>query len=165
MTIGGRNMPSSKIAILAVDPGKMTGVAFFEWSGAPEDSPEIVYSGEVDEDQFAETIAGLLAKRIEYAEFKIACERFTINLQTAKKTQAPFSLEQIGVLKYLARQNGIFEIIFQSPADAKNMFSNSKLKKLELWHRGGEGHALDAIRHGLLLLVKSKWVPRALFDE
>jgi hypothetical protein len=158
-------MLKNKIAVLAVDPGKMTGVAFFSWTGNPEEDPVLVYSGEVDEDQYAESIEEFLLKIPEYSELKIVCERFTINLQTAKKSQAPFSLEQIGVLKYLAKKSGVSEIIFQSPADAKSMFDNSKLKKLEFWHRGGEGHALDAIRHGLLLFVKLKWIPKALFSK
>jgi hypothetical protein len=45
------------------------------------------------------------------------------------------------------------------PADAMTMFDNEKLKKLEYWHRGGKGHALDAIRHALLRLVKTGWKP------
>jgi hypothetical protein len=56
------------------------------------------------------------------------------------------------------------DIYFQSPADAKAMFANDKLKKLEYWHRGGEGHALDSIRHGLLRLVKSGWKPVRLLQ-
>jgi hypothetical protein len=165
MTIGDKNMLKNKVGVLSVDPGKMTGVALFGWSGEPEDSPEVLYSGEVNEEEFADVIKSLLSKKEEFEEFKVVAEQFTINLQTAKKSQAPFSLEQIGVLKYLCRESKIYEISFQSPVDAKNMFPNPKLKKLEIWHKGGEGHALDALRHGLLLLVKSKWIPRALFDQ
>jgi hypothetical protein len=54
------------------------------------------------------------------------------------------------------------DIYFQSPADAKAMFSNEKIRILDYWHRGGEGHALDAIRHGLLRLAKSGWIPTKL---
>lgn len=158
-------MPSSDIGILAVDPGKLTGVAFLRWTGVPEDSPQIIETAEVDEIEFSDFVERVLDQKSQFSEFKVVCEQFTINLQTAKKSQAPFSLEQIGVLKYLCRKAEIETITMQSPADAKNMFPNPKLKKLEIWHRGGEGHALDALRHGLLLLVKSKWVPTALFEE
>lgn len=158
-------MPSSDIGILAVDPGKLTGVAFLSWTGVPEDSPQIIETAEVDEIEFSDFVERVLDQKSQFSEFKVVCEQFTINLQTAKKSQAPFSLEQIGVLKYLCRKAEIETITMQSPADAKNMFPNPKLKKLEIWHRGGEGHALDALRHGLLLLVKSKWVPTALFEE
>jgi hypothetical protein len=33
---------------------------------------------------------------------------------------------------------------------------------LPTWHKGGEGHANDAIRHALLKLVKSGWKPKVL---
>ena len=165
MTTGGKNMPENNVGVLSVDPGKMTGIAFFSWSGAPQDSPEVLLAAEVDEIEFSEVILSVLAQKNQFTEFKVVCEQFTINMQTAKKSQAPFSLEQIGVLKYLCREAGIYEITMQSPADAKNMFPNPKLKKLDIWHKGGEGHALDALRHGLLLLVKSKWIPSALFEE
>ena len=158
-------MPSSDIGILAVDPGKLTGVAFLRWTGVSKDSPEIIETAEVDEIEFSGFVERVLAQKSQFTDFKVVCEQFTINLQTAKKSQAPFSLEQIGVLKYLCRKADIDTITMQSPADAKNMFPNPKLKKLEIWHKGGEGHALDALRHGLLLLVKSKWVPTALFEE
>jgi hypothetical protein len=49
--------------------------------------------------------------------------------------------------------------------DAKNMFPNKALKILKFWHVGGAGHALDAIRHALLALVRTyRWIPRALLD-
>jgi len=158
-------MSNNKLGVLAVDPGKMTGVALLGWSGVPDDVPEIIYSGEVDEEEFPHVIQSLLDKKDEFEDFKVVCEQFTINLQTAKKSQAPFSLEQIGVLKFVCRQNQIYGVLFQSPADAKNMFPNPNLKTLKIWHKGGEGHALDALRHGLLALVKSRWIPRALFDQ
>jgi hypothetical protein len=44
------------------------------------------------------------------------------------------------------------------------MFPNEALKKLDYWHKGGEGHALDAIRHGLLYLAKKGWTPRRLLQ-
>lgn len=87
-------------------------------------------------------------------------------MQTVKNSQAPYSLEQIGILKQCLMDAGRSpdDIYFQSPSDAKGMFANDKLKKLEYWHRGGEGHALDAIRHGLLRLVKVGWKPIRLLQ-
>jgi hypothetical protein len=97
----------------------------------------------------------------------IVCERFTINAQTVRNSQAPYSLEQIGILKQILMDHGMNpeDIIFQSPADAKAMFDNAKLKKTGYWHKSGEGHALDAIRHAVLRLVKIGWVPSKLFDS
>jgi hypothetical protein len=96
----------------------------------------------------------------------VVCERFVITAQTVRNSQAPFSLEQIGVLKHLCRSNGYKaeDIGFQSPVDAKTMFPNEALKKIGTWHKGGEGHANDAIRHALLKLAKTGWKPRVLLD-
>lgn len=148
--------------ILAVDPGKATGMACFSHIAGEE--PELVWSGEYQQNEYAEPIREVLKA---YPDAEIVCERFTINAQTVKNSQAPFSLEQIGILKQCMLDAGrnTDDIYFQAPADAKAMFDNKKLKTLEYWHRGGEGHALDAIRHGLLRLVKTGWVPRRLLTE
>ena len=148
--------------ILAVDPGKATGMACFSHIAGEE--PELVWSGEYQQNEYAEPIREVLKA---YPDTEIVCERFTINAQTVKNSQAPFSLEQIGILKQCMLDAGrnTDDIYFQAPADAKAMFDNKKLKTLEYWHRGGEGHALDAIRHGLLRLVKTGWVPRRLLTE
>jgi hypothetical protein len=45
------------------------------------------------------------------------------------------------------------------------MFPNPALKHLGIWHKGGEGHANDAIRHGLLALVKTGWIPKELLSQ
>lgn len=151
--------------ILAVDPGKATGLALFEHE--PGGEPVLMWSMEVQQHEYAGPIrAALQLSELTGVPLEIACERFTINAQTAKNAQAPYSLEQIGILKQCLMDAGraADDIYFQAPADAKAVFPNDKLKKLEYWHRGGEGHALDAIRHGLLRLVKSGWVPRRLLD-
>ena len=147
--------------ILSVDPGKATGMALFEYDGVND--PVLVWSLELQQEEYA----GPIRKTLEqYPEVEVVCERFTISAQTAKNSQAPFSLEQIGILKQclLDIDRPTDDVYFQSPADAKAMFGNDKLKKLEYWHRGGEGHALDAIRHGLLRLVKTGWKPLRLLQ-
>ena len=142
--------------VLAVDPGKATGLSFFSYEKGEE--PVMIWSKEVQFDTYAEPIRSVLA---EYPDVHVICERFTINAQTVRNSQAPFSLEEIGVLKQIMIDYGYTpeNLKFQSPADAKAMFDNQKLKKLEYWHKGGEGHALDSIRHGLLYMVKLGWSP------
>lgn len=154
-----------KKAVLAVDPGLISGVCFITWSGVEGEDPVIEHSVETDAEEYASHIRDSLQKWETYDSFAVVCERFVINAQTVRKSQAPYSLEQIGVLKQLCRDFGfpVENISFQSPVDAKNMFPNKALKTINLWHVGGAGHALDAIRHGLLYMVrKFKWVPRAL---
>ena len=100
-------------------------------------------------------------------QLEVACERFTINAQTVKNSQAPYSLEQIGILKQCMLDLGMdLDLLkMQAPSDAKALFPNEALKKLGYWHKGGEGHALDAIRHGLLRFVKTGWHPVDLIKE
>jgi hypothetical protein len=151
--------------ILAVDPGKKSGVALISYESGLE--PRLLASGEFLMEEYHTPILGAISTaKLAGAQLDIVCERFTINAQTVKNSQAPFSLEQIGILKYLMLSNDIDPgtLLFQSPSDAKKMFDNSALKKLDLWHRGGEGHALDAIRHGLLRLVKIGWAPLRLLE-
>jgi hypothetical protein len=146
--------------VLAVDPGKVTGLALFSFTSGNE--PTLEWSGEVE---FADFIFETRKVFYQYKDnLEIICEKFTINAQTAKKAQAPYSLEVIGALKCIMLDNerDPESLMYQQPADAMAMFTNEKLKKLEYWHRGGAGHALDAIRHGLLRLVKSGWVPTRL---
>lgn len=147
--------------ILAVDPGKATGLALFQLKSGQE--PVLAWAREVQQVEYATPIRETLK---EYPDADVVCERFVINAQTVRNTQAPFSLEQIGILKQCLIDIGRKpdDIYFQSPSDAKGMFDNSKLKKLEYWHKGGEGHALDAIRHGLLRCVKLGWKPIRLLQ-
>jgi hypothetical protein len=150
--------------ILAVDPGKASGIAFFQYDGV---EPKMLWSGEYQMREYAKPIREAIyhARTTGYT-LDVACERFTINAQTVKNSQAPYSLEQIGILKQIMLDEGLDPdtISFQAPADAKAMFGNDKLKKLEYWYRGGEGHALDAIRHGLLRMVKTGWKPVKLLQ-
>lgn len=151
--------------ILAVDPGKATGVACFGWFAGTE--PEMIMAGEYQPHEFAAPIRSLLSEcKSENVNVEVVCERFTINAQTVRNSQAPYSLEQIGVLKQLMRDAGMTdsELKFQSPADAKRMFTNEGVKKLGYWYKGGEGHAIDAIRHGLLYLAKNGWTPIRLLQ-
>jgi len=151
--------------ILAVDPGKKSGIAVISHESGLE--PRLLASGEFLMEEYHKPILEAIQTAKETgAKLEIVCERFTINAQTVKNSQAPFSLEQIGILKYLMLSNGIDPntLLFQSPSDAKRMFDNTALKKLDYWYRGGEGHALDAIRHGLLRLVKTGWAPTRLLE-
>jgi hypothetical protein len=151
--------------VLAVDPGKATGMAFFTLEKGQE--PVMVWSGEFQQDEYAAPIRKELADATKNGySVDIVCERFTINAQTVRNSQAPYSLEQIGILKQCMMDAGMpaDDINFQSPANAKAMFTNEKLKKIGYWHKGGEGHALDAIRHGLLHLVSNGWKPLSLLN-
>ena len=157
--------------VLAVDPGKMTGLALVR-ADASQPLPVVEWSTELLQGEYAAPIRRTLdwwLKRDTNEDFvfEVVCERFTINAQTAKNSAAPYSLEQIGILKQLCMDYSfpVEKIAFQSPADAKKMFENKTLQALGTWHRGGAGHANDAIRHGLLRLVRVGWKPTVLLEQ
>lgn len=147
--------------VVSVDPGKASGIAILFWDKDSGKDPEVLYSFEVQPEEFADAVDTALKYMDQADVLYVACESFVINAQTARNSQAPWSLENIGVLKHLCRRAGYdpLNIAFQPPVNAKNMFPNIALKLLGTWHRGGEGHANDAIRHGLLRLVKAGWKP------
>jgi hypothetical protein len=151
--------------ILSVDPGKASGICLFAIQAGEE--PVMLWSGEYQQEEYAQPIRKALGEAVMMGQsIEVVCERFTINAQTVRNSQAPYSLEQIGILKQCMMDIGLSpeDIVFQSPADAKAMFTNEKIKKLEYWHKGGEGHALDSIRHALLRLVKTGWKPTRLLQ-
>lgn len=152
--------------VLAVDPGKASGIALFSKEDGKD--PELLWSGEYQQDEYARPIRKALAESLmQEIKIEVVCERFTINAQTVKNSQAPYSLEQIGILKQCMMDLGLKaeDIYLQAPSDAKALFPNPALKTLGYWHKGGEGHALDAIRHGLLRFVKTGWHPVGLLKE
>ena len=151
--------------VLSVDPGKATGVALLHL--AKDEEPKIIFSGEAQPEEFAGVVRNILKDFTEdYSALTVVCEKFKINAQTVRNSQAPYSLEQIGALKQILQDFGIDRdsIVWQMPVDAKKMFPNETLKTLEIWHKGGEGHANDALRHALLRLVKGGWIPRKLLQ-
>lgn len=155
----------TKKIILAVDPGKASGICTF--SIEPGQEPVLESSGEYQMREYALPIYTAIryARNFDFP-IDVVCERFIINAQTVRNSQAPYSLEQIGILKHIMLDCEIDpdNLIFQSPSDAKKMFPNEALKKLGYWHKGGEGHALDSMRHGLLRMVKTGWKPMKLLS-
>ncbi len=149
--------------VLALDPGKITGVALLKLN--PGSDPELENSWELQQHEVAPIIREILGNSDIIVD--VACERFVINAQTVRNSQAPYSLEVIGILKqclFDVDKSGD-DIYFQAPANAMAMFTNEKLKKLGYWHRGGAGHALDAIRHALLRAVNTGWKPVGLLKD
>jgi hypothetical protein len=151
--------------VLAIDPGKMTGMALF--SREPGQDPVKEWSKELEQHEVAIAVREVLWNPVIRYNLDVVCERFIINAQTVRNSQAPYSLEVIGIVKQCLFDNGksMDDIYFQTPANAMGMFTNEKIKKLDYWHRGGAGHALDAIRHALLRFVSKGWKPVGLLKE
>jgi len=147
--------------VLAIDPGKLSGLA---WMHQCDGKIYLDDSQEADSDEIIPVIRPYLAEWRPLEEgsqpLRLVVERFTINAGTTQKSQeASWALRTIGAVEQALRDVDypLPAIAWQKPAEAKTAFTNDKLKSLGLWHRGGEGHALDAIRHGTLYLAKVGW--------
>lgn len=145
--------------VLAIDPGLATGIALIH-----TESLTIIYSGELDWKQTGEYVEKTLE---EYStnDLDIVAERFIITLATAKKSQAPYSLMVLGMLDWLTYKHAASPVQLQTPANAKAQADNACLKRLGLWHKGGEGHALDAIRHAVHYMIRCNWKDRRLLPS
>ena len=148
--------------IIAVDPGLTSGICLFHRTDDNELS--LVWSDELDWVNTTRKVDEVLREH-GGADVDVVVEKFTITVQTAKNSQQTWSLEIIGMIRLLALAHGAGELILQSPADAKRFSSNPRLKALDFWHVGGGGHALDAIRHGVLRATRKGWSDRRLLHD
>lgn len=146
--------------LIAIDPGKASGFAVFDISD-PE-HPAIVYSAELEQFETVSFVHSALAEAA--SDYEVVMEEFKITPQTGKNSPAGWSLEIIGAIRYFCE---LYEVPFtlQPPSKAKSFVPNERMKAIGVWHRGGEGHARDALRHGVLYLVEKKgWRPQGLLD-
>lgn len=136
--------------VLAVDPGKTTGVAHLASTDGTPHTWQL--QGHLHTCcWFAECISGHAGP----PPALVVCESFIINATTHKKSPQPYSMELIGVLRYLCEYHEVpFKL--QTPADAKRFSTDDKLKRLGWWVPG-QDHADDALRHLLLALVNARW--------
>lgn len=148
--------------LLAVDPGKTTGIALIEIT--QDEEPKIIWSRETSPEE-TEDLVNLTLYELKGHDLRVVCESFIITPQTGRNSQAPWSLELIGVVKYLTRAHGFGAPVMQSPQRAKKFVSNDRLRDLNFWHRGGSGHARDALRHAVLYLVDQGWRPENLLRK
>ena len=96
--------------------------------------------------------------RLHRSELVLVAESFMIGPQTVKNTQAPWSLEVIGVARYVSQHFTKRDLVLQAPASAKRFASDARLKHMD-WYKPGKGHANDASRHLLTVLANRGWLP------
>lgn len=154
---------TSEVTVLALDPGKLTGTVVLHWDGISE--PKIVTAFEPTQYAVCEWVELLLANAKSMGQpIDIVMEKFTITTETGKKKDVNYSLEIIGAVKYLAEKYG-FTYSFQTPAEAMSFVSNDRIRALNLWVPGGEGHHKDAMRHAIKYLIfKKGWRPEGLIS-
>lgn len=130
--------------ILAVDPGKTTGYVIW--------NPEERREGEL----YVEAFLDLAWEQISSGRIDtVVCERFVINARTATLTQAPWSLEQIGALRFMCQKFDV-NFVLQNASEAKKFATDKRLNDYGWPRPQGAGHARDAQRHLLIYLVNHR---------
>lgn len=141
-------------AIIALDPGKTTGIAIRTESG------NLSFS----EEEFHDACS-IVEQFVAFNDnAHVVTESFIITPNTAKNTQAPWSLELIGVFRFLTKKYLDKDIVLQTPANAKRFSSDSRLKKIGYW-TPGKGHANDAARHLLLFEAQRGYLSKDQLRE
>lgn len=135
--------------MIGVDPGLVTGLCSFN----VQDSETLPIWGiehwqldHLGTAAFFEDCREIW-KRGGPSDVVVAMESFIITPGTSKKTQAPWSLETIGAVRYFVETSGL-QLRMSAPSAHKKLISDDVLKRAGL-HFPGEGHATDASRVAL----------------
>lgn len=135
--------------LLAVDPGETTGIAL-DW---PEVDGHAWSATEKPMNAFLDWACWFIPANVGNVE--VVCERFVISGRTTRsgRTDVNWSIEQIGVLRYVCHVYGV-PFRLSGAGDAMKEWKNAKLKQVGRYTKGGGGHANDAMRHLLLDIGK-----------
>lgn len=150
--------------VIAIDPGLQSGCAHVRYD-ASKNEIAVLHTAELaplDCGVWLTSVLSGLRERDMLDDAVVVLERFTITPKTGSNSQAPWSLEIIGQSRWIAYEyfpDRDPQILLQSPADAKTAMPNDRLRSLGMWHRGGNGHALDALRHAGLHLLRQGVIP------
>lgn len=129
---------SLPLRLVAFDPGKTTGVADWTQEGG-------LATNELTVPEVYQCLEDM-ARDTRGFETRIVSESFVITVNTAKNTQAAWSLNLIGVFQYFSWSYG-WPLTMQSPTVAKTFATDAKLRHVGWWTKGRGGHANDASRH------------------
>lgn len=138
--------------VLAVDPGKTTGSAFWSTESGLEDVRELGF------EEFLAYADRLLL--LHGPNLIVVSEAYIVGPETLKMgaegdpgdPYRRFSLEIIGALRFLCTKHGSEFAPLQTAAAAKSVITNARLKKLD-WYARGKEHGRDATRHLALFLM------------
>ncbi len=130
--------------VIGIDPGKTTGIMSVSVDEGNLTSVEPLEVDHMGLGHYMETVYGQW--RVNGAKPTIVIESFTITQATAKNSQAPWSLEGIGIVRFFADKAGL-PLVFQTPAQAKRLATDEILKAAGMHFPSKGGHQNDAARH------------------
>lgn len=133
------------VTILGVDPGGTTGLCVLS---VEADRCIVEWSGQFEQEEAGQWIETWIhLNRVD----AVAIERYTIAGRTLTRSRQTAALELIGVTKFLGWKHDVL-VELQSPADAKNVWTDKRLREHGLQVNGV--HARDALRHAALLMQR-----------
>lgn len=145
--------------VIVLDPGKTTGVVDWDATASGEATLDAYELDFKSVGRFLMTVAEQPS-----TDTVFVAESFIIGPQTAKNTQAPWSLEVIGCARMVSELYFGKELRLQQPAAAKRFSSDARLKFMHMW-TPGKGHANDAARHLLLFLATHGLLPQEVLHQ
>lgn len=133
--------------VLAVDPGKTTGMVLFEWGGELPADPatsRVIDSWQLPAIEAEDKLVELL-NEIDH----LVVESFTFGGGSVKLSRQYDAVYLLGVAFHFARHLGV-PVASQGPASIKTAYPDVRLRELG-WYTAVAGrHARDALRHALL---------------
>lgn len=154
----------SRIHVIGVDPGKMTGLARIHGPTSE------LTTGSVPAAEVSDILEVWLNSPLDAI---IGCERFVITRNTARKTPQHDALEVTGVVRDVVRRSNArggqlrttasHRVVDQNMSDAKKFGSPRLIKALGWWRTGALArHQNDAIAQVLKVLADHHpaWVHR-----
>lgn len=124
--------------LIAVDPGKMTGVCHAKGAFQLPLMDALEWLDEVLE--VAAWDGG--PRKID----EVTCESFTITQRTLKLANDHSALDGIGAVRWLTHKYGV-KFTSYRPSDVKALVTDAKLRALGLYRPSDGGHMNDATRH------------------
>jgi len=145
-------------AVLAVDPGGMTGLALYRTEPAFSSTPVLPADFQCTELDFMAACGKIDYLTRDYGNrLAIFWERFTVTRDTHKRTPQPDAMHVIGVCRYLAAKHGC-RVLPEAQQASPSAPEQEKLKALGWW-RAGEDDSQSAAAHMLRWLVASDELP------
>ena len=144
--------------ILAVDPGEMSGIAQLDTDTMQFSSFELDFDG---------TCRHLALMGHQYGNrLRVVAEAFFITPDTYKKTFQPWSLELIGVCRFVSRAYTGCELVTQAKSNVrKKLAPDSRLKQLGWYQWTPDGHANDAAGHLLAFAADKNFLPQEILEQ
>lgn len=143
--------------IIWIDPGQKTGIAEYNLTTGlittVIETPDFQRVGD-----FLSNLHYLAPRPVA-----IGWENFIISAATAKKTQAPWSLEVIGVCRWLALSYGWTILQPQAPAD-RHLGKKEWVDALGWCPRGARDDGMSACQHLLAYLLRSGLASQRIRD-